>query len=476
MIIAAPRLPRPSEAALHRVRQTLAARIGPSRILDGDGVSAFGHDESEVAGVLPDFVVLAESEAHVAATLEIAQAEGVPVTPRAGGTGRTGGAIPVGGGVVVATAGLARIKEIDRANMVAVVEPGVVTRAFHDAVEAEGLFYPPDPNSLHNCMLGGNVANNAGGPRALKYGVTGDYVLGLRAVFMGGRTMFVGRRTPKGVTGYDLTSLLVGSEGTLGVLTELTLRLRPKPPVVRTLLGLFDSVHACGAAVTALFHAGHVPRALELMDEGSLEAVRNQGAAVDPRARALLLLELDGHERAVEEAVDHVGNLLHGAAGSLEVLAAQDASQRDRLWDARRALSPATKKLARFKLSEDVVVPRSRIADLLREVDAISEATGVRTLTYGHAGDGNLHVNFLWNDPSERERVDSAILALMRSTVSLGGTLSGEHGIGVTKAAYLPLEHTPELVALQEDLKRTFDPKGLLNPGKIFPSRGHGSC
>jgi len=411
----------------------------------------------------------------VATTLAIAEACDVPVTPRAGGTGRTGGAVPVAGGIVLATHALARIKEIDRGNLVAVVEPGVVTGELHAAVEREGLFYAPDPNSLASCMIGGNIAENAGGPRVFKYGATRDWVLGLEAYLIGGRVVRTGKRTVKGVTGYDVTSLLVGSEGTLAVFTQATLRLVPKPPGVATALALFTDVRAAAAAVSAIIASGVVPRCLEMLDAATLDAVRSAGVAIDTRAGGMLLIEVDGE--GSEATLLRVGEVATACAGCIDVVVAQDAGQRDRLWAARRMLSTATRKLARHKLSEDVVVPRTRIADLLARTDDIGHATGVRHLAYGHAGDGNLHVNFLWNDDAERPAVDRAIGLLMRATIDLGGTLTGEHGIGVSKAQYLPLEQSEELIALQKDIKRAFDPKGLLNPGKIFPGgASHRAC
>jgi glycolate oxidase len=419
-------------------------------------------------------VVLAESAADVAATLEIAEACDVPVTPRAGGTGRTGGAVPVAGGIVLATHALSRIKHIDRENLIAVVEPGVITGDLHAAVEAEGLFYAPDPNSLDSCRLGGNLAENAGGPRAFKYGVTRDWVLGLEACLVGGRVVRTGKQTVKGVTGYDVTALLVGSEGTLAVFTEATLRLVPKPPAVSTALALFSDVRAAAQAVSAIVAAGIVPRCLEMLDAATLDAVRAAGVAVDARAGAMLLVEVDGE--GAEATLLRVGDAAASSPGCVDVVVAQDGVQRDRLWAARRMLSKATRRLARHKLSEDVVVPRSRVADLLARTDAIGAKTGVRHLAYGHAGDGNLHVNFLWNDDAERPAVDRAIELLMRATVDLGGTLSGEHGIGVSKLPYLHLEQSPELIELQQSIKRAFDPKGLLNPGKIFPTVGHPAC
>ena len=439
-----------------------------------DATATYANDESDVEGRAPDAVVIAASAEDVATTLAIAEAAGVPVTPRAGGTGRTGGAVPVAGGIVLATHALARIKEIDRANLTAVVEPGVVTGELHAAVERDGLFYAPDPNSLDSCMIGGNLAENAGGPRAFKYGVTRDWVLGLEAHLIGGATLRVGKRTVKGVTGYDVTALLVGSEGTLAVFTEATLRLVPKPPLIATALALFTDVGSAAKAVAAIIDAGVVPRCLEMLDSATLAAVRGSGVAIDPRAGAMLLIEVDGE--ASEAALLRVGEVATGSPGSLDVVVAQDAAQRDRLWGARRMLSRATRKLARHKLSEDVVVPRSKLAELLARTDQIGAATGVRHLTYGHAGDGNMHVNFLWDDDAERPAVDRAIGMLMRTTVDLGGTLSGEHGIGVSKAQYLELEQSAGLIALQRAIKHVFDPKDLLNPGKIFPSVGHGGC
>ncbi len=292
---------------------------------------------------------------------------------------------------------------------------------------------------------------------------------------MGGTSLRVGRRTTKGVTGYDVTGLLVGSEGTLGVFTEVTVRLVPKPPEVGTILALFTDVHACAAAVGRALAAGITPRCLELLDALTLVAIRGH-VSVDPRAGAMLLCEVDGDAPGVEAQATRLGEALLAGEGVVDVVAAQDAAQRARLWAGRHALSRATRKLARHKISEDVVVPRYQVPALLHRVDRIGEDNRTRHLTYGHAGDGNLHVNFLWDDDSERPRVERSIEQVMRATIELGGTLSGEHGIGVTKAEYLPLEQPAELIELQRAVKRVFDPKELLNPGKIFPAPGHKAC
>ncbi len=465
-----------SPSSIEQVKIALHRALGGSKVLAGEEACAsYANDESLLEGRTPDVVVLANGVRDIATTLELAEKYEVPVTPRAAGSGRTGGAMCVAGGIVLATHGMGQIKEIDREELIAVVEPGVVTGHLHSACEAEGLFFPPDPNSADMCMIGGNVAENAGGPRAFKYGVTREYVLGLEVTMMGGRTLRTGKRTVKGVTGYDVTALLVGSEGTLGVFTEVTLRLVPNPPAIATVLALFDDVHAAALAVSRIIAARLVPRCLELLDRATLDAVRKE-LPIDPRAGAMLLLEVDGEGNALDAQLERLGEVVTSCPGVVDVVAAQDASQRARLWSARKALSLVTRKMAKHKLSEDVVVPRSKVPELLARVDRIGESTRVRHLTYGHAGDGNLHVNFLWDDDDEWPRVEEATLRLMRETVALGGTLSGEHGIGVTKAEFLPLEQSAGLIELQKGLKRVFDPKDLLNPGKIFPTLGHRSC
>lgn len=481
-------LPRPPAAAVDKVRRLLERALGPSKVITSpEACLEHAGDESDQEPVLPDAVVLASSADDIRAAALAASEAQVPLVPRAAGSGKSGGAVPVAGGVVLATIGMNAIKEIRRDEQIAVVEPGVILADLHAAVEAEGLFYPPDPNSLKMCAIGGNIAENAGGPRAFKYGVTREYVLGLDVVLMDGTRLRTGRRTVKGVTGYDVTALLVGSEGTLAITTEATLRLIPKPPSVTTLLGLFPDVRASGQAVSAMIAAGTTPRCVEILDRWTLDAVRARGVGVDERAGAMLLIEVDGEPADCDVQAERIGDVC-AAAGAIEILAAQDAAQRDRLWEARRQLSPATRAMARYKISEDVVVPRDRIPALLDEVDAIGEASSIRMLTYGHAGDGNLHVNFLWDDPALMPRVEEGLSRLFHAVVALRGTLSGEHGIGTSKADFLPLEQQPALIALQRRIKETFDPHGLLNPHKIFPRRAldagaaiaapafHGAC
>ncbi|MBX3184551.1 MAG: FAD-binding protein [Polyangiaceae bacterium] len=469
-------VPPSAPASVERAKRELRRQLGDSKLLEAEeAVARYARDESEAEAEPPDVVVLAESREDILTTLAIAERFRVPVTPRAGGTGRTGGAVPVARGIVLSVSGMNQIREIDAREGLAVVGPGVVLADLQRAVEAEGWFYPPDPNSLQTCQLGGNVAENAGGPRAFKYGVTRDYVLGMEAFLMGGQALSVGRRTRKGVTGYDVTALLVGSEGTLAVLGDVTLRLIPKPASVMTLLISFASLTAAAGLVEAATAARLVPRCFELLDRNTLAAMRAEGNPIDPRAEALLLVEVDGEPAACERDAERLAALADDL-GALTVEVAQGEAPRERLWAARRAMSPAVRKMAKHKLSEDVVVPRQAMGELLSRVARVSEETQIRTVTYGHAGDGNLHVNFLWDHEEERPKVERSIERLFQAVVELRGTLSGEHGIGVLKAPYLPLEQSPQLIQLQRELKRVFDPQGLLNPGKIFPRVGHGAC
>ncbi|MCB9593710.1 MAG: FAD-binding protein [Sandaracinaceae bacterium] len=444
-------------------------------VTDPDVCAAYARDESEAEPRLPDAVVRARSTEDVVAVMRVATRHRVPVTPRAAGTGRSGGAVPTEGGWVLAFERFDAIDEVSTRDAVAVVRPGAVLGDVHAAVEAEGLFYPPDPNSWASCTIGGNVAENAGGPRAFKYGVTRDWVLGLEVVLADGRVLNVGRRTTKGVTGYDLTALVVGSEGTLALVTRATLGLMPRPEVVRTLAVHLEDEAAMADAVSACLRARVTPRCVEVMDSITLGLLREAGVPVPAGSRAMLIVEVDGETDAADRDLERVGNALLDE-GTLEVLVAKHEGDREQLWSARREMSRSLRTLAVNKLSEDVVVPRSALAALLGRCRAISERRGVRMPAYGHAGDGNLHVNFLWDTPDEKPSVDLAIRDLFEATVQLGGTLSGEHGIGALKAPYLALEQSSDLIAVQRSIKATLDPLSILNPGKIFPRAGHGGC
>ena len=454
----------------------LCARLpSDAVILDRDVCESYASDASEAEAVVPAAVVRARSTAEVSAALEIAHCHGVPVTPRAAGTGKTGGAVPSEGGIVLALERFDRILDVDADDLVAVVSPGAITGRVHEEVEREGLFYGPDPNSLASCTLGGNVATNAGGPRAMKYGVTRDWVRGLEVVLADGTVLTLGGRTHKSATGYDLKSLVIGSEGTLAVVTRATLRLVPKPGGLRTLIAFVGDEAEIAPALRACLAARVAPRCAELLDAETLAVLREEGTlAIPSGARALLLIELDGEDESLDRDLERLGTALD-EAGSLEILVAKHAGDRERLWAARREMSHALRRRAAHKLSEDVAVPRSKLGELLARCRAIGEARRVRMPAYGHAGDGNLHVNFLWNDPAERARVDAAIEDLFRAVIGMGGTLSGEHGVGLLKAPYLSLEQPPALIDLQRRIKRELDPRGILNPGKIF-SAGHAAC
>jgi glycolate oxidase len=448
------------------------AIIGPGH----DKLDDYGRDESPLPEFHPpECAVLCSSTEQVAAVLRICMERKVPVTPRGAGSGMVGGALPIAGGIVLSTERMQAIKEIDAGDLIAVVEPGVVTGRLQEAVEAQDLFYPPDPASLEFCSIGGNAATNAGGPRAFKYGVTREYVLGLEVALMGGEVLRCGRRTAKGVTGYDVTAGFVGTEGTFGVITELTLKLLPRPPAAATILGVFADVPAAGTAISALLRGGLRPRVLELADRASIDHVRTKARYRFPaNAGAVVLIEVDGEADEMASMMEKIG-LACDDLGALDVLGATEPAERRAVWEARRLISPALKEAYRIKVNEDVCVPRGRIVEMLARVDRVSAETGIATAVFGHAGDGNLHVNLLSNDdpedPAVRARMWGAARMVFAHTVELGGTLSGEHGIGLTKRDYVPMEQSEQLLGWQRKWKQMWDPSGLLNPGKVIPGR-----
>ncbi len=462
--------------SVDRVLVELAPALGSDAILTGPDCEAFAGDESDVAPRVPDAVVRASSAADVAHVLRLASQHGVPVTPRAAGTGKSGGCVPVEGGIVLSMSRMRAIEEVDRADGVAVVQPGVVLAHIHEAVEREGLFYAPDPNSLAECTIGGNIAENAAGPRTLKYGTTRDWILGLDIVTGDGTPLTLGTRTHKGVTGYDLVSLLVGSEGTLGVVTRATLRLATKPQSIATLAAMLPSTDAIGPAVLALSAHGIDPRCIELFDERTLAFCRAASPFPIPESmHAMLLVELDGDARALPDAIERAGGVLVDSGA--DVLVAKHGGDREKIWSVRRELSRALRRSALGKISEDVVVPRSKLGALIDESARIGERHALRVASYGHAGDGNLHVNFLWDTPDAMPRVRAAMRDLFEAVIGMRGTLSGEHGIGASKSAFLAREQSAGVIDLQQRIRATFDPKGILNPGKIFATRGsHRAC
>jgi len=420
-----------------------------------------------------DAVVMPDGAEEVSAIIRLCGAHAVPLVPRGGGTGYTGGAVPMHGGVVLSLERMNRILELDEENLVVVVEPNVITGTIQDTVEKVGLFYPPDPASLRTSVIGGNVAECAGGPRAFKYGTTKQYVLGLQAVLPNGDIIETGGKVVKNVVGYDLTHLLVGSEGTLAVITRIILRLVPKPAVQSTLRATFRTIEEAVQAVSNVIKARVVPAAVELIDGDSLEAVAtylNVRSLAPEGTGALLLLEVDGLAEAVSEEAARCERACRDA-GATEILRARDDTERQEIWRVRRELSPALKVITPIKFNHDVVVPRGRIPRLFNLVREIKKKYRLRIPCFGHAGDGNIHVNIMVTpgDDDEMRRAHEAERALFEGVVAMEGSISGEHGIGFTKAKYLSLELDPQTIALMKRVKAAFDPEGVLNPGKIFP-------
>ena len=451
----------------------LQAIVSPPNLkLDEESRTTYGADALK-RGRSPEAVVLPANSSEVAAIVRLCAKHHVPIVPRGGGTGYTGGAVPTEGGIVISLERMNRILEIDEANLVAVVEPHVVTGDLQAAVERVGLFYPPDPASLKESVIAGNVAECAGGPRAFKYGTTKQYVLGLEVVLPTGEIIRTGGKAVKNVVGYDLTHLIVGSEGTLGIITQVILRLIPKPPVQATLRATFRDVESAVRAVINVIRARVVPAAVELIDGDSLDAVARylQVRSLAPEGTAaMLLLEVDGVPAAVEEEAKRVETACREAAAT-EVLRARDEEERQELWRVRRELSRSLKMITPLKYNHDVVVPKGRIPELFALVRTIREELKLRIPCFGHAGDGNIHVNIMVDPEDEAEigRAREAERRLFAGVVALEGSISGEHGIGFAKAPFLPLELSADAIALMKRLKSAFDPHGILNPGKIFP-------
>jgi len=450
----------------------LSAAVGPRWILTDPAARATYGADALLESHPPDFVVLPGSTAEVAAIAALCSRHLVPLVVRGAGTGYTGGAVPTHGGVLLSMERLNRILEIDEHNLLAVVEPNVVTGDLQREVERRGLFYPPDPASLDKSALGGNVAEGAGGPRAFKYGTTKRYVLALEAVLPTGDVIETGSKAVKNVVGYDLTQLLVGSEGTLAIITKITLRLIPKPPAQATLLALFDGIASSAEAVSALIRLRAVPAALELIDGDSLQTVHEYlGQTIVPReASAALIVEVDGSQPAVE---DEIARVAEGCrqAGAIGIVRADTGSEREQIWSLRRQLSLALRATGLLKINHDVVVPRGRVPELFALVSDLKRRHALRIACFGHAGDGNIHVNIMVNrdDAAERARARAAERLLFEGVVALEGSISGEHGIGFAKAKYLGIELSAAEIALMKRIKRAFDPNGILNPGKIFP-------
>ena len=455
-----------------RLAEALSRRL-PAEILLSDAASldAHAHDETEDLRSTPSLVVTPRTEEEVRALLAAARELRFPVTPQGGLTGLSGGALPSEGGVALDLRRLNRLLEVDRENLFAVVEPGVVTQTLQEAVEAVGLFYPPDPSSRGSCTIGGNIAENAGGPRAAKYGTTGRYVSGLRVVVPGGAVLELGGKNRKDVAGYDLLPLFVGSEGTLGVVTRATLRLIPLPSHRRLLWASFADEALALQAVARLYMQGSEPSACEFMERRAAEVSAAHLSMVLPAdANAHLFVEADGFdEDAVTRDAETFGEILL-KSGALDVRVAMAEREVRDFWRLRRAVGEAVKDLGPYA-EEDCTVPRSKLPELLAEVRRIAAEHRLDAVCYGHAADGNIHVNVV-QPFGERERWlaerDLAVREIFRAVVGLEGTITGEHGVGVTQRAYLGLRHSPDVLAAMRAIKAVFDPDGVMNPGKIF--------
>ncbi len=448
----------------------LSAALGDAWSTDPDECLAYAYDNSRQLRV-PDAVALPTTREQVVALVRACRAHHVPLVARGRGTNTTGASVPVAGGVVVSFERMDRILDIRPGDRCAVVEPGVLNGDLQRALQAHALFWPPDPTSADFSTIGGNLACNAGGPRAVKYGATRDNVLALTAVTGAGDIIECGTATTKGSTGYDLQRLLVGSEGTLALIVEATLRLTPLPPGRRTLRAVYRDVDSAAAAVARLMAQPVTPSMLEFMDADCVRLARDVGGADLPgEAGALLLVEADGDDTVLPHAMAALSRAASGE-GLVSMEEAPDEDTRTRLWAARKALSPALRTLAAGKINEDVVVPVSRIPQLVAGVQSLARESDLTIVSFGHAGNGNLHVNILYDpeDAGQSQRARAALPRVFALALSLGGTLSGEHGIGLAKREYMSHAITPATLSLMRQTKALFDPDGILNPGKLLP-------
>jgi len=422
---------------------------------------------------VPDVVLQPQSKEEISKIILLANTYQIPVYPRGAATSLSGGPLPTMGGIVLDMSQFPKALTIDKENMLAIVTPSVITSTIHEAAEREGLFYPPDPSSSHVSTIGGNILENSSGPKGLKYGTTKEYVIGLELVTPTGEIVRTGGKTVKNVTGFDLTRLIVGSEGLLGVVTEITVRLIPKPAHKMTLLASFQSVVDSGKAITNILSSGILPAAMELMDKYCIEAVEHyQPSGLPLDAEAIVIIELDGHKASVNEEIDKCSMICETFPGAI-VRVAKSEEERAKVWKARKMVSPAITQLGPTKISEDATVPRSKIPDMIERLHAIREKYNLNLVVFGHAGDGNLHPNIITDkrNRDEMKKVELAVGEIFQAAIDLGGTLSGEHGIGLLKAPYMPIELGLTL-DLMKKIKEAWDPNNILNPGKMFPQKG----
>ena len=441
---------------------------------DTETISAFAKDETEDLFFAPDLVIKPKTTAEIAAIMKVCNKHKIPVTPRGAGTGLSGGALPRFGGIVLSTERLNSIIEIDAQNLQVTTEPGVITEVLQNAVKEKGLFYPPDPSSRGSCFIGGNIAENSGGPKAVKYGVVKDYVLNLELVLPTGEVIWTGANVLKNSTGYNLTQLIVGSEGTLGIVTKIVLKLLPYPKHELLMLAPFKDLEKAGAAVSEIFRAGITPSAMELVEIDALKIVSryvdSAAVKIEDDVAAHLIIEVDGnHEETLMQEMEKITRVLE-AFDCGEVLFADDERQKAELWKLRRRVAEAVKADG-YTIEEDTVVPRAKLPALIKAVKDLGKQYNFHAVCYGHAGDGNLHIRikkpgciYSLNNPE----VVPALRALFETVKNLGGTISGEHGIGLVQKEYMDIVFDPAAIQLMKGIKQVFDPNNILNPGKIF--------
>ena len=443
-------------------------------LIDEEALHHYGHDETEDLNFPPDVVLRPRTAEDISEIMKVCYRERITVTPRGAGTGLSGGALPSSGGVLLSTDRMNSILQIDERNLQVTTEPGVITEVLQQTVMQKNLFYPPDPSSRGSCFIGGNISENSGGPKAVKYGVVKDYVLNLEVVLPDGAIIWTGANVLKNATGYNLTQLIVGSEGTLAIVTKIVLRLIPLPKYDLLMLAPFQSAEAACAAVGAIFRAGHTPSALEFMERDALvwanTFIDNTGVPVEDHVQAHLLIEVDGNNKEVlMQDMEEIAILVQ-EFGAGELLFAEDANQKASLWKMRRRIAEAVKAHSIYK-EEDTVVPRAELPVLLNGVKSIGRKYGFHSVCYGHAGDGNLHVNIIKGDLSDEQwngSLKEGIREIFLLVKELGGTLSGEHGIGLVQKEYMNIVFDPVQMHLMKEIKKVFDPRNILNPGKIF--------
>ena len=464
---------KPDSGLSRPIRRELADIFGDSGLLtDAGDCWPYGYDNSR-RHALPQAVVFATGHDQVRDLLRLCNREGILVIPRGTGTGTTGATVPDRGGIILSLERMNRILEIDPSNRFARVEPGVTNGALREALKDQGFFWPPDPTSADVCTIGGNLAYNAAGPRAVKYGTPRENTLGLRGVTGAGEEISTGVITSKGVVGYDLTRLIIGSEGTLAIITEAILKLTPLPEAQATLQATYRDVHAAAKAVSAIMAQPVTPCALEFMDGEAIAMIRNfSDLALPDTVGALLMIEVDGPSHCLDESVSAVERAA-SVEGLVDIMSASTGDEVARLWRTRKALSPALRNVAPKKINEDIVVPVSRIPALIEGLEQLSRRTGVKIVNFGHAGNGNIHVNLLIDpeQPGQTEHAAECLEAMFGLVLELGGTLSGEHGVGLEKRDFVDREIDPVTLRLMHDIKRQFDPANILNPGKGLPDR-----